>query len=124
VNLQDEFARILFAARASGPAELRDRWSQGYMPKKPSPVETTIAGFISSLSEAQKELLLVTVVYFIDASLFKLLVSLENGVGSKDFALTIRDKATKEQQELIGPDVDHDLKHEFFRWRETLGQSV
>ena len=62
------FAAILFAARSSGPRELKERWLQGWRPKQPDAEEVAVGEFLNSLTSEQKALVIQAVTHFVDAS--------------------------------------------------------
>ena len=112
----DPLAKAFVEARDSA-ARQHDELLAGWRPKSPNENEQKIIALIESMSPDQKDASRLLVRHLSEATLFKLIAALEEGIGPHSFQLSSKTDDSEETH--ISDSVDHDLIHEFWRWMRS-----
>ena len=83
------------------------------IPKNPDAEQSAMMELVGELDEAQFQRLQKALKYCVELSLFKLIDSMEHGVGAYEFILSMRDGHSSSA--LIGEE-DRELASEFWNW--------
>ena len=112
-DLMNEFGKIVRTSRDSGLRVAAD-YRSNILPKVPDTDQAALVNLIESLSEEQFQFLQQGLKNCIELSLFKLISTIESGMGNVTFALTMHRGTSKIL--LVGERVDNDLVHEYWNW--------
>lgn len=113
-NLTEVFGKIVKTSRDTGLDIVTAYRNNTRMPKAPDEDQHALIDLVSGLDDAQFEQLKKGVKYCIELSLFKLINSIENGVGNNSFELSMQDE--KNSIQLTGKDIQSELSLDYWDW--------
>ena len=116
-GLINAFMSMYFDARSSGTRHL-ESWLDGKRPKNPDERDAVINRFLVSLSQDQRQDIGPSFAHFLDLSFYILLVRLEHGEGPWRFRVLLENSDTNDSIEMVGPDVDRELRYRYHEWVE------
>ncbi|GIM57489.1 hypothetical protein CAPN006_18810 [Capnocytophaga canimorsus] len=113
-NLIEIFGKIIKVSRDTG-FDIVSNYKQGVeIPKNPDEEQKALIELIKTLDEKQFHQLQKGMKYCIELSLFKLVSSIESGIGNYYFDLFIQDNNEKIQ--LVGKNIDNEISMEYWNW--------
>jgi hypothetical protein len=116
-DLIHEFMDMYFDARSSGTRHLK-AWLNGERPKSPNDLDAVIDRFVVSLTKDQHQDVEPSFAHFLDLAFYILLVRFEHGEGPWRFRVALENSETNDSIELVGPDVDRELRYRYHDWVE------
>jgi hypothetical protein len=113
-NLIEIFGKIVKASRDTG-IDIISNYKNGIeIPKMPDEEQKALLELTGTLDSKQFEQLQKGVKYCIELSLFKLISSIENGIGKYSFDLSIEENGNKVP--LAGREIDNKISLEYWNW--------
>jgi len=113
-NLIKIFGEIVKTSRDTGLDIASNYRNNVEIPKAPDLEQKALIELIKNLDNTEFQLLEKGIKYCIELSLFKLISTIESGVGSYSFDLSIKDDNDKSH--LVGGDIDNELSFEYWKW--------
>lgn len=113
-NLIEIFGKIVKTSRDTGLDIVSNYRNLIEIPKMPDEEQKALMELTDTLDDRQFEQLQKGVKYCIELSLFKLISSIENGVGGYSFDMSIEENNNKVP--LAGKDIDNEISLQYWNW--------
>lgn len=113
-NLIEVFGKLVKASRDTGLDIVSNYKNNIEIPNSPDEEQKALMELIKTLDVEQFHQLHRGMKYCIELSLFKLLSTIERGVGDYSFDLSMQNSSDKTQ--LVGENIDNELSLEYWNW--------
>lgn len=113
-NLIEVFGKLVKTSRDTGLDIVSNYKNNIEIPNSPDEEQKALMELIKTLDVEQFHQLHKGMKYCIELSLFKLLSTIERGVGDYSFDLSMQNSSDKTQ--LVGENIDNELSLEYWNW--------
>lgn len=113
-NLIEVFGKLVKTSRDTGLDIVSNYKNNIEIPKHPDEEQKALMELIKTLDVAQFNQLQKGMKYCIELSLFKLVSTIERGVGDYSFDLSMQNSSDKTQ--LVGENIDNEISHKYWNW--------
>ncbi|MCX8745079.1 hypothetical protein J3U68_06585 [Snodgrassella sp. B3882] len=113
-NLIEVFGKLVKTSRDTGLDIVSNYKNNIEIPQSPDEEQKALMELIKTLDVEQFHQLHKGMKYCIELSLFKLLSTIERGVGDYSFDLSMQNSSDKTQ--LVGENIDNELSLEYWNW--------
>ena len=113
-NLIEVFGKLVKTSRDTGLDIVSNYKNNIEIPQSPDEEQKALMELIKTLDVEQFHQLQKGMKYCIELSLFKLLSTIERGVGDYSFDLSMQNSSDKTQ--LVGENIDNELSLEYWNW--------
>lgn len=113
-NLIEVFGKLVKTSRDTGLDIVSNYKNNIEIPQSPDEEQKALMELIKTLNVEQFHQLQRGIKYCIELSLFKLLSTIERGVGDYSFDLSMQNSSDKTQ--LVGENIDNELSLEYWNW--------
>lgn len=113
-NLIEVFGKLVKTSRDTGLDIVSNYKNNIEIPNSPDEEQKALMELIKTLDVEQFHQLHKGMKYCIELSLFKLLSTIERGVGDYSFDLSMQNSSDKTQ--LVGENTDNELSLEYWNW--------